>query len=651
MRSSLGRRTAIAAYLLLLALSLGAAYLLPTYPLFVFSLAVVNIIAVLGVNLVMGYAGQISLGHAGFAAIGAYATALLVGSCDLSFWLALVLGGFLAAAFGYLLGVPALRLGPLYVSMVTFGFGLVVVIILQNWYELANGPNGMAVPPPELFGYELFPRQFHVPIVLIAAGLFLLARNIVDSRHGRAFIAIRENELAARGMGINVAHYKTVAFAVGAFYAGISGGLLAGLSQFVNPDAFVFPVSILYVTMGILGGIGSRAGAALGGLMLTVLPELLRGAAEYKDFLTGLLLLVLLIFLPKGVVGAVGSSLPGLTRQSISFARRWMRGSIPGSSPGTRMTVERGLDPAGGLRVQVGRADLTANPPNESDIRGDMAPHVAGAHAGYVSHGERRAAVSSDPLLKVEGVGISFGGLRALHDISLQLGANEILGVIGPNGAGKTTLFNVISGMATPDQGRIMFAGESITRMPAHARTRLGMARTFQNLALFSDMSVIDNVRVGAHVRLSSGLLSAGMRMQSERAEEARSLGDAAGLLDFVGLLPYAEQPAHGLAYGHQRLLEVARALASRPRLLLLDEPAAGLNSAELESLVHLIRRIRETYALSVLLIGHTMRLVMGLSDRIIVLDHGVQLAEGSPREIQSDARVIAAYLGAEDAA
>jgi len=616
------RRTGIAANLLLLALSLAAAYLLPTYPLFVFSLAVVNIIAVLGVNLVMGYAGLISLGHAGFAAIGAYTTALLVGSCDLSFWPALALGGFLAATFGYLLGVPALRLGPLYVSMVTFGFGLVVVIILQNWYALANGPNGMTVPPPELFGYELFPRQFHVPIVLIAAGLFLLARNIVDSRHGRAFIAIRENELAARGMGINIAHYKTVAFAVGAFYAGISGGLLAGLSQFVNPDAFVFPVSILYVTMGILGGIGSLAGAALGGLMLTVLPELLRGAAEYKDFLTGLLLLVLLIFLPKGVVGAVQLSLPGLTRQSILFARRWMRGSIPGSSPGTRMTLES----AG----QVGGADLAAN-------------------SLYERPGATRA--NSDPLLKVEGVGISFGGLRALHDISLQLGANEILGVIGPNGAGKTTLFNVISGMAMPDQGRIMFAGENITRMPAHARTRLGMARTFQNLALFSDMSVIDNVRVGAHVRLNSGLLSAGLRMRSERVEELRSLGDAAGLLNFVGLLPYAEQPAHGLAFGHQRLLEVARALASRPRLLLLDEPAAGLNSAELESLVHLIRRIRETYALSVLLIGHTMRLVMGLSDRIIVLDHGVQLAEGSPREIQSDARVIAAYLGAEDAA
>src|SRR5271166_2903220 len=182
---TLAKRTGIGVNVLLLALSLGAAYLLPTYPLFVFSLAVVNIIAVLGVNLVMGYAGQISLGHAGFAAIGAYTTALLVVNYEISFWLALALGGFLAAAFGYLLGVPALRLGPLYVSMVTFGFGLIVVIIVQNWYELANGPNGIAVPPPVLLGHELFPREFHVAVVIIAALLFLLARNILDSKQGR----------------------------------------------------------------------------------------------------------------------------------------------------------------------------------------------------------------------------------------------------------------------------------------------------------------------------------------------------------------------------------------------------------------------------------------------------------------------------------
>jgi branched-chain amino acid transport system ATP-binding protein len=233
----------------------------------------------------------------------------------------------------------------------------------------------------------------------------------------------------------------------------------------------------------------------------------------------------------------------------------------------------------------------------------------------------------------------------------LELGANEILGVIGPNGAGKTTLFNLISGMHSPDEGWIMFAGRNVTKMPAHSRTRLGMARTFQNLALFDEMSVIDNVRVGAHVRLKSSLLAAALRTGSERAEEIRSREDAAKLLDFVGLLPYAEQPANSLAFGHQRLLEIARALASRPRLLLLDEPAAGLNSSELESLVVLIRHIRDQHGLSILLIGHTMRLVMTLSDRIVVLDHGVQLAEGPPLAIQNDARVIEAYLGADDAA
>jgi ABC-type branched-subunit amino acid transport system ATPase component/ABC-type branched-subunit amino acid transport system permease subunit len=594
----LDRRAARVGIFLVLAFCMLAPFLLPSYPLFVLSLGIVNIIAVLGVNLVMGYAGQISLGHAGFAAIGAYATALLVVNHDLSFWIALALGACLSAAFGYLLGLPALRLGPLYVSMVTFGFGLIVVIVVQNWYELANGPNGMVVPPPELFGYELFPRQFHVAIALIAAVLFLLARNIVDSRHGRAFIAIRENELAARGMGINLAHYKTTAFAIGAFYAGISGGLFVGLSQFVNPDAFVFPVSILYVTMGILGGIGTLAGAALGGMMLTLLPELLRGAAEYKDFLTGLLLLLLLIFLPKGVLGVL--------------AQRF----------GARQGANR---------------------------KQGVAPR--GSSGGPENVPQSAAAAGSDPLLRVQGLGISFGGLRALQSVTLELRANEILGVIGPNGAGKTTLFNLISGMHAPDEGRIAFGGRNITRMPAHARTRLGMARTFQNLALFDAMSVIDNVRVGAHVRLQSSLLSAALRTGSERSEEIRSRADAAKLLDFVGLLAYAEQPANSLPFGHQRLLEIARALASRPRLLLLDEPAAGLNSSELDQLVALIRRIRDQRGLSILLIGHTMRLVMTLSDRIVVLDHGVQLAEGPPLAIQNDARVIAAYLGSHDAA
>ena len=596
MRPSPRRHVMRGTIVLVFAACACAPLFLPNYPLFVLSLAIVNTIAVLGVNLVMGHAGQISLGQAGFSAIGAYATALLVVNLDVSYWLAVPAGALLAAISGYILGLPALRLGPLYVSMVTFGFGLIVVIIVQNWYELANGPNGMVVPPPVFFGRELFPREFHVAIVAVAAVLFLLARNIVNSKHGRAFIAIRESELAARGMGVNLAHYKTTAFALGAFAAGISGGLFAGLAQFVNPDAFVFPVSILYVTMGILGGINTLVGAAIGGAMLTALPELLRGAAEYKDFLTGFLLLLLLIFLPNGIVGFI-------------------------------------------------RERFVALPAKVDSSNG---PGVV-AHTVLPATLQRRERAES-ALLKVENLGVSFGGLRALQNVSLVLGSDEILSVIGPNGAGKTTLFNLISGLNRPDTGRIMLDGVDITGTSAHSRARLGIARTFQNLDLFGEMSVLDNVRVGAHTRLRSSLLQAALRTASERAEEARYRDVAMDLLQFVGLGAYANQKASSLAFGHQRLLEIARALASAPKLLLLDEPAAGLNSSELDFLMELISRIREEFGISVLLIGHTMRLVMMLSNRVIVLDHGVQLAEGPPAEIQNNARVIEAYLGADDA-
>jgi len=454
----------------------------------------------------------------------------------------------------------------------------------------------MTVAPPSLFGYDLFPREFHIPIVLTAAALFLLARNIVDAKHGRAFVAIRESEMAARAMGINLAHYKTTAFAIGAFYAGISGALFAGLAQFVNPDAFVFPVSILYVTMAILGGISTLAGAAIGGLMLTGLPELLRGAAEYKDFLTGLLLLLLLIFLPNGLLGLI--------------------------------------------RERVGKPGQT---------RGAVNSTVAGGTLRPVAPPVQRTRTTQN-VLQVADLSANFGGVKALQNVTLALRAREILAVIGPNGAGKTTLFNLISGLYRPAQGRIFFEGRDITAIPAHSRARLGIARTFQNLDLFGEMTALDNVRVGAHTRMRSSLLQAAVRTRGERAEETRFREVAMELLQFVGLTDYTYHPAKSLAFGHQRLLEIARALALAPKVLLLDEPAAGLNSSEIEFLIRLIRRVSEDSGISVLLIGHTMRLVMSSSDRVFVLDHGIPLAEGSPAAIQRDSRVIEAYLGADDA-
>jgi len=298
----------------LLALSLALIpLLLPQYPRFVLSLSLVNAIAALGVNLSMGYAGQVSIGHAGFAAIGAYTSAVLMGRLDIPFWVTLPAGAALAGLLGFLIGLPALRLSPLYIAMVTFGFGQAISYLSLNWISLTNGPNGLTVPPITLGSYAFSPHSFYYVIAAVFVVLLWVARNLVGSRLGRAFIAIRESELAAQAMGVHLAKYKTIAFAVGAFYGGVSGSLYAGLSEFVNPDAFVFLVSVLYLTMNVVGGLGTLTGPVLGALIFTVLPEILRPFAEYKEFLSGGLLLAFLIFSPRGIVGMLRQAAEGMS--------------------------------------------------------------------------------------------------------------------------------------------------------------------------------------------------------------------------------------------------------------------------------------------------------------------------------------------------
>lgn len=295
---------------------------LPRYPRFVASLSLVNAIAAMGVNLSMGYAGAVSVGHAGFAGVGAYATALLMGKLGWPFWLVLPVAAVVAAGLGALIGVPALKLNPLYISMVTFGFGQVVIYVALNWIALTNGPNGLTVPTVELASYAFSPETFYYPIAVCFLVMLWLACNLVRSRTGRAFVAIRDGELAAQAMGIHLAKYKTVAFAVGAFYGGVAGSLYAGLSEFVNPDAFVFSVSILYLTMNVVGGMGTPAGPVVGALVFTILPELLRPFAEYKEFLAGALLLAFLVFLPRGVVGLGGGVARALAPHATGGGRR-----------------------------------------------------------------------------------------------------------------------------------------------------------------------------------------------------------------------------------------------------------------------------------------------------------------------------------------
>jgi len=289
---------------------------LPDYPRFVVSLTLVNAIAAMGVNLSMGYAGQVSVGHAGFAAIGAYTTAIMMGRLGVSFWATVPVGGALALLCGILIGLPALKLTPLYIAMVTFGFGQVVNLVSLNWVDLTNGPNGLPVPAIGLGRYVFSPESFSYVIAASFLLLFWIAGNLVRSRMGRGFLAIRDSEVAAESMGVNLAKYKTIAFAVGAFYGGLSGALYAGLSNYVNPDAFIFPVSVLYLTMNVVGGMGTLAGPLVGALIFTVMPEVLRGFAEYKEFLSGGLLLLFLVFFPEGLVGMLDRAAEKLFRRS-----------------------------------------------------------------------------------------------------------------------------------------------------------------------------------------------------------------------------------------------------------------------------------------------------------------------------------------------
>ncbi len=575
------------------AIVLFAPLFVPSYPLYILSLCLINITAVLGVNIVMGFAGQVSLGHAGFAAIGSYTTALLTLHTGIPYWIALGAGSLLAAVAGCIIAMPALRLGPLCVAMVTFGFGMTVVLVAQNWMSLTNGPNGLTIDVPRFLKWDLYPETFHFALAAIVIVVFVLASNIINSWQGRAFTAIRDNELAATVMGIDLNHTKTLAFGIGAMIAGVSGGLYAGLAQFVNPDAFLFPVSITYVTMGILGGMGTIAGAAIGGSMLTVLPELLRGTAEYKDLLTGLLLLALLIFLPRGIIGLIAG------KRSISTAK----------TNRSRRTQKRIYS------IQTDQSAETKLPREKT-------------------------------LFEAQGIRVCFGGLVALDAVDISLSERQIHGIIGPNGAGKTTIFNVISGLTSTEKGYIRFNGTDITHLPVRQRSHLGIARTFQNVELFGQMTVLENVLLGAEAVTEQNFFQMCGQTGVHLKREKQIRDTALDLLDFVGLSSYGHLPAGSLAFGHQRLLEIARALSSKPRMLLLDEPAAGLTSSELESLMELIERIRSGLGISILLIGHTMRLVMGLSDQVSVLNQGRVIAEGDPSRVRRDTNVINAYLG-----
>ncbi|MCF4128005.1 branched-chain amino acid ABC transporter ATP-binding protein/permease [Methylobacterium sp. SyP6R] len=567
------------AYVALVAVAVFLAVTTPFsgYVLNILMQAATYAIAVIGLTVVLGLCGQINLAQAAFFGIGAYAVGLGTVDLGISFWLCLPIGLVLALVLGAVLGASTLRLGGHYLAMVTISFQQIVTLIMINWIPVTHGPDGVPnIKRPGLFADGQ--SYLALCIVVLAAVAYAVWR-MPKTRLGRAMRAVRDNELAAGVTGIDIYRTKVMAFAIGALLAGLGGGLFAGSFTYISPDQFSFAESVVFLTMALLGGVGSPVGAVIGTGLLILIPEWLRFLKEIPGLylaIYGLAVILIVVFMPEGIWGFLGDQVKRLRPQK-------------------------------------------AAPPRAQDLT------------------LTQEAASAAPVLQVEGLSKHFGGLKAVDEVSFTVARGGIHALIGPNGSGKTTTLNVLSGLYTPTGGRVRLDGQDITRFAPHRRAASGLGRTFQNIRLFRSMSALENVVIGAE-RPGNGIVA-----QDRAALEAR----ARAALAFVGLEGRADEPISSFSYGHQRLVEIARALAGNPVLLLLDEPAAGLNSSEKNALTVLLRRMAAK-GLTILIIDHDMTLVSDVASHITVLNFGRRIADGVTATVLREPAVIEAYLGQE---
>ncbi|MGQ0656171.1 MAG: branched-chain amino acid ABC transporter ATP-binding protein/permease [Betaproteobacteria bacterium] len=540
----------------------------------------ITMLLTLGLDFIWGRAGQISFAQAGFFAIGAYSSALLALHFGIPVLLCIALGGAAGAASSVVLGWPALRLKTHYFAVATFGFAEIIRLVAMNWQSVTRGFDGLTkIPAPSIGPLSLDgDRSYYYLLLSVVAVAVICYRRLLSSKYGRAFTAIREGELAAELVGVDVARVKLLAFVLSALYAAVAGGLYAHLFSVISPDSFSFEVVSIPVLVALfVGGSGSIAGVAVGSAIVTWLPEALRALGQWYMAVYGAGVIVMLIYAPDGIAGLV----------------RWMQG----------------------------RRDAR---PAVAEVAAASRPLPGDAADGW------RARPGAT--LCVQGLTKRFGGVIAADSVSFEVESGRIKSLIGPNGAGKTTVLNLITGIYRPDAGSARLGDRELVGVPPYRIARAGVLRTFQNIRVWKELTVRENVLVALH---------------TARDEERALLARADAALEAVGLAHLSQLPAGNLPHGHRRLLELARCIAGSPRVILLDEPAAGLNAQECRMLLERLVRVREQ-GTAILLVEHNMLFVMAISDSIVVMDSGRKIAEGAPGEVRNDPLVVQAYLGAD---